>query len=467
MKSNIKSMEVFRPVFNKYPRYKFLRSGRAGGKSVVGGQKTAKTFFEEEGDIAVFRSSYNDIKQSIYQEIMNVIEDSGLYKYLEIRLKPLVVRNKLNNNRMYFLGIGGSDIHRTKGFKPHKGKLSLIVGEELQQIPHQTNLDEAMATFLRFLSDDGEVLYMFNPDRRASHWCNEYYRLKEHDDEFLCIHTNYKHIAGVLSKPLLREIEVERITNPSDYKHRYLGLTEGLHGAVYYTFDRNKHLVTEAQVQDLINKVGVHQLIIGGDPAYTIDATCLVPILLFKNGQAIAVNYFYHDPKINSPLSNAQIVKPIQKWLIEDVIKRWQLNRQSRVDLVFDTQGGDLLRQLAYVLPKNFVPQTYSQKRVVEMAQFMINAFSKNVLFVLDEGGFYNYTTNRFVKGSHPLVTQLENVVWDENNDDVFDKKVPNDCTDALTYGISFYFKNPANLHFPQLQYFYKPIPKTKEELDE
>ncbi len=467
MNNRIKSMEVFKSIFKKFPMYKFLKSGRAGGKSVVGGQKTAKTFFEEDGDIVVFRSSYQDIKQSIYQEIMNVIEDSGLYKYLEIRQKPLVVRNKINDNRMYFLGIGGSDIHRTKGFKPNKGKLSLIVGEELQQIPEQTNLDEAMATFLRYLVDDGEVLYMFNPDRRASHWCNEYYRLKEHDEEFLCIHTDYKDIAGVLSKPLLREIEVERITNPSNYKHRYLGLTEGLHGAVYYTFDRGKHLVTEGQVKDLIDKVGVHQLIIGGDPAYTVDATCLVPILLFRNGQAVAVNYFYHDPKVNSPLSNAQIVKPIQRWLTEDVIKRWGLNRQSRVDLVFDTQGGDLLRQLAYTLPKNFVPQTYSQKRIVEMAQFMINAFSKNVLYILDEGGFYNYTTNRFVKGSHPLVSQLEQVVWDETNDDTFDKKVPNDCTDALTYGISFYFKNPANLHFPQLQYFYKPIPKTKEELDE
>ena len=467
MKNEIKSMAIFKPVFSKFPMYKFLKSGRAGGKSVVGGQKIAKVFFEEDGDIVVFRSSYQDIKQSIYQEIMNVIEDSGLYKYLEIRQKPLVVRNKINDNRMYFLGIGGADIHRTKGFKPNKGVLSLIVGEELQQIPAQTNLDEAMATFLRYLTQDGEVLYMFNPDRRASHWCNEFYRLKEHDSEFLCIHTNYKNIAGVLSKPLLREIEVERITNPSNYKHRYLGLTEGLHGAVYYTFDRKKHLVNEAQVKDLIDKVGIHQLIIGGDPAYTVDATCLVPILLFKNGQAIAVNYFYHDPKINSPLSNAQIVKPIQRWLEKDIIERWGLNRQSRIDLVFDTQGGDLLRQLAYVLPRNFVPQTYSQKRIVEMAQFMINAFSKNVLFILDEGGHYNYTTNRFVKGSHPLVTQLEQVVWDETNDDIFDKKVPNDCTDALTYGISFYFKNPANLHFPQLQYFYKPIPKTKEELDE
>ena len=463
----IKVMKKYEAIFKKFPMYKFLKSGRAAGKSTAGGQKTAKTFFEEDGDIVVFRSNYQDIKQSIFQEIMNVIEDLELYQYLEIKQKPLVVRNKLNGNTMYFLGIGGADVHRTKGFKPNKGELTLIVGEELQQVPSQANLDEAMATFLRYLKPDGEVLYMFNPDRRASHWCNEYFRLKEHDDNFLCIHSTYKDIAEYLSKPLLVEIEVERITNPSNYKHRYLGQTEGLHGAVYYTFDRKKHLVTEAQVKDLINKVGIHQLIVGGDPAYTVDATCLVPILLLKNGQTVALNYFYHDPKVNSPLSNAEVVKPITKWLTQDVIKRWGLPNNFRVDLVFDTQGGDLLRQLSYNLPRNFVAQTYSQKRIIEMSQYMVNAFSKNVLFILDEGGFYNYITNRFVKGSHPLVTQLEQVVWDEADNDKFDKKVPNDCTDALTYGISFYFKNPANLHFPQLQYFYKPIPKVKEENDE
>ncbi len=460
-------MQVYEPIFDKQPTYKFLKSGRAAGKSVGGAQKTVKTFFEEEGDIVVFRSNYADIKQSFFQEVMNVVVELNLFKYIEIRQKPLIITHKDNGNAIYFLGIGGADVHRTKGFKPNK-ELSLIVGEELQQVPAQTNLDEAMATFLRFLKDDGEVLYLFNPDRRASQWVNEYFRIKKYDRNFLCLHTTYRDIAAVLSKHLLTEIEVERITNPSNYRHRYLGETEGLFGAVYSNFDRNVHLVTELQVKDLIRRVGIHQLLVGADPAITRDATALVPVLLLKNGQTIALNYFYHDPQINGVITNANLIPYLKKWLEEDVIKRWELNRHAEIQVVFDTQGADLKNQVAYTFPRNFVCQTYSQKNILEQAHYMQNAFSKNMLFILDEGGYFNYLTNRFVRNAHPLVSQLEQVMWNEAGDG-FEKKVPNDCTDALTYAISFYFKNPANLHFPQTTYYYKPLPKVldKEEQDE
>lgn len=455
-------MKVYKDIFNKEPTYKFLKSGRAAGKSVQAAQKVFKVFFEEDGDIVVFRSNYADIKQSFYQEIINVIVEFELFKYIELRQKPLVITNKYNGNKIHFLGIGGADVHRTKGFKPDK-MLSMVVGEELQQVPAQTNLDEAMATFLRFLKDEGEVMYLFNPDRRASHWCNEYYRIKKYDSNYLCLHTTYKDIAKVLSKHLLTEIEVERITNPSNYRHRYLGETEGLHGAVYASFDRDIHLITESQVSHLIKTVGIHQLLIGGDPAYTIDATALVPVLLLKNGQAVALNFFFHDPKVNGVITNANLVPYLRRWLEEDIVKRWGLARQSRIDLVFDTQGGDLMRQMSYTFPKNFVFQTYSQKNIIEMAHYMQNAFSKNVAFVLDEGGYYNYITDRFVQGSHPLVTQLEQVIWNEAGDG-FEKKVPNDLTDAFTYAIAFYFKNPASLHFPNKDYYYKPLPKTVDK---
>jgi len=88
------------------------------------------------------------------------------------------------------------------------------------------------------------------------------------------------------------------------------------------------------------------------------------------------------------------------------------------------------------------------------MADYMRNALGKNAILILDEGGYYNYINNRFMYGKNPLVEQLEQVIWDESGT-TFERKIPNDCTDALTYGISFYFKNPGNLHFPKTGYFY------------
>ncbi len=452
-------MNVLKPydqIFTTDKPYIFLKSGRLAGKTFAVSQLVAKYFFEFDGDIVVFRSNYADIKKSIMQEILNIIVDLGLYDAIETRQKPLQIINLLNNNVMYFEGIGGADVHRTKGFKPHK-PITLVVGEELQQVPTNANLKEALATFIRFYTDDTKTVFMFNPPRIASHWVNEFYRLKEYDPDYLCIHTSYKDIARKLNKQALREIEIEKKVNPSNYKHQYLGLTEGLFGAVYADFNRRKHLINEDTVKQLMNQIGIYQLLVGIDPASTRDSTALIPIVLLKNGQTIVLNYFYHDPSMYGHVNNERLTPIISKWLFEDVLKRWNLNENARIDMVFDTNAvsNDLRNQLSYKLPRNFYLQGYSQKNIIEMADYMRNALGKNAILILDEGGYYNYTTQRFVYGKHPLVEQLEQVVWDESGTS-FERKIPNDCTDALTYGIAFYFKNPANLLFPATNYFYK-----------
>ncbi len=418
---------------------------------------------QEDGDMVVFRSNYADIKKSIMQEILNRFVEEGLYEFIETRQKPLQIINLLNDNIMYFEGIGGADVHRTKGFQAHK-PISLVVGEELQQVPDIANLKEATATFVRSFKDDTKTLYMFNPPRLASHWVNEYYRLKEHDSDFLCLHTSYKDIAKALAPQALREIELERKINPSNYKHQFLGYTEGLFGAVYADFSRDKHLITETVIKSLIKNIGVSQLLVGADPASTVDATALMPLLLLRNGQVVVLNYFYHDPKIYGHINNNMLAPLIKKWLYEDVLERWGLSKVHRIDMVFDTNAvsNDLRSQLGYLLPNNFALQGYSQKNVIEMADIMRNAFGKNAVLILDEGGYFNYQNNNFVHGQHPLVTQLEQVIWNQDGSG-FEKKIPNDCTDALTYGIAFYFKNPANLHFPDVGYFYNPL-KVNEE---
>lgn len=452
-------MNVLKPydqIFTTDKPYVFLKSGRLAGKTVAVSQYVVKRFFEEEGDIVVFRSNYADIKKSIMQEILNVIVDMGLYDAIETRQKPLMIINQLNNNYMYFEGIGGADVHRTKGFKPHKG-LTLVVGEELQQVPQHSNLKEALATFVRYYREDTKTVFMFNPPRIASHWVNEFYRIKEYDEDYLCLHTSYKDIAQMLNKQALREIEIERKVNPSNYKHQFLGLTEGLFGAVYADFNRQKHLINEETARKLMTQVGVHQLLVGVDPASTRDSTALIPIVLLKNGQTVVLNYFYHEPKTFGHVNNERLTPLIIEWLTKDVLERWNLNSMARIDLVFDTNGvsNDLRSQLAHKLPRNYYLQAYTQKNIIEMADYMRNALGKNAILILDEGGYYNYTTNHFTYGKHPLVEQLEQVVWDESGTQ-FERSIPNDCTDALTYGIAFYFRNPANLYFPQTGYFYK-----------
>ena len=481
-------MRVLTPYDQLYTTdktYILMKSGRNGGKSKATAQYIVRRFFEEDGDFVITRAYSQDLRDSLYSEILTVIDEidrehgTKLYEQIKTGTRPLKISNMLNGNVIHFLGIGGPDIDRSKGYTSKK-KWTAIVVEEMQQIKNENNLNEALETFVRNMKDSAKVIMMFNPPRRASHWVNELFRLKKHnDDDYFTLYTTYKDIAGVLNRHTLARIEAEKEVNPTDYRHRFLGETEGLFGSVYASFDRNIHVISEDFAKNFVKKIGIYSFLIGADPAATRDATALVPILLLRNGQMVVVDYFYHDPKKDGVITNDKLAPIVKEW-IDWLLDKWGMTRNMRVSMVFDTNGvsQDLMRTIQYRFPANIETAVYSQKRVIEMADVVKDAFSRNLMFIVDSGGYrrftkvtgknqYEFTDQNFVVGVNHAITQLEQVIWNEAGDG-FDKDVPNDVTDALTYGTVFYLKNKGNMYFPTPQYFYKPLEvKDKEGNDE
>lgn len=456
-------LKPYDKVLHTDKTYALIKSGRDAGKSKFSAQLTTLNLFQHKLNQLICRASYGDLQDSMFQEILDVLEEEKLLMFTEQRTRPLKIINKLNGNVIYFKGVGGADLSRTKGFKTSK-KLSLIMFDELQQLPDQSNLDQALASFRRHLADNGKVLMCFNPEPQNSHWCNEYFRINSENPNFLTLWTSYKDIAGVLSTVDLEAIETERLINPSNYKYLYLGETNGLFGGVYHTFNRDYHLLTPKEVDTLIKDIGIHQVLVGVDGATTRDCTSMIPVIILNNGQAIAVETFHHDPTKSGALSNEQIYPYLLEHL-ELIESKYDLRfRGKQVTLIVDSASADLVLKLQYSLPKRFKVYSYSQKRVIQMAQVMQNAFSKNVLYIKDTGGIYNYISRRFESNYLPLVTQLESVIWDEKGKG-FDPMVPNDDTDALTYAVAFYFINPNNLYFPQPQNFYEKLRIDKKEV--
>jgi len=242
-------MKILKPynviLKNKKP-YVILKSGRDAGKSKFMAQMTFINFVNLDADIIICRSNYGDLRKSMFSEIMAVIEEEGFLPFIIDKAKPLKIINKLNGNIIHFEGIGGADLSRSKGLKPMK-KVSLIIIDEMQQLPEQANLDQAIATFRRHLDDDNSMIILaYNPERQNAHWANEYYRMRENNDRYLCLYTSYKDIAKILTKKDLEDIELEKITNPSNYDWLYLGITKGLFGTVYSTFNRDTHLISKS-----------------------------------------------------------------------------------------------------------------------------------------------------------------------------------------------------------------------------
>ena len=139
-------LEPYNEILDTDKRYSLVKSGRDAGKSKFSAQYIVKNFFEFNNNILVCRANYGDLQDSMFQEILDVLEEEHLIQFTEQRTRPLKITNKLNKNIIYINGVGGADLSRTKGLKTSK-KLSLIMFDELQQLPEQSIVDQALATF--------------------------------------------------------------------------------------------------------------------------------------------------------------------------------------------------------------------------------------------------------------------------------------------------------------------------------
>lgn len=218
--------------------------------------------------------------------------------------------------------------------------------------------------------------------------------------------------------------------------------TEGL---VYPLFKREKHYLTP---QEFALKYGRHSMryvIWGGDGATTNDATTLQPLAIMDNGQAVRIEPFYHDPKVNGPLSNEQLM-PYIKTYTDDLIRRYRMYENGVQFLMpVDCAASDLIIQLSYKLSTDFNVFKYTQKDILRTTDVVNNALGRNAIVILNFGGYYNYIRREFVHAEDQLVVDLENMVWDKSGKS-YDPSIPNDCADAMRYAVNAYYANPLNL---------------------
>ena len=216
-------------------------------------------------------------------------------------------------------------------------------------------------------------------------------------------------------------------------------------GLVFPLFKRERHFLKPNEFAEKYGKQRMRFVRWGVDGANTNDSTAIVPLAIMENGQAVRLEMFYHNPKINGQLSNEQLMPMIERYL-DEMEKRYNFAR-NHVEFYtpVDCAAADLRLTLAYHLPDHFNVMPFTKKDIMHTTDIVNNAFARNALVVLDFGGYYNYARNRFVEGDDQLVVDLELMTWDERNEK-FDPKVPNDCADAFRYAVCTYYYNPDNL---------------------
>ena len=281
-KTNVDINEPYLPAFNGGKRYYLICGGRAGGRSYFASQvATTKLFSKDYFRCGIMRLVAGDIRNSIYKEILDRINDYDLTneKGLEISEHSLTINFKQNM-------INGIGFRKSSG--DQKAKLKSLAGytdiiiEEAEEIGYEDfcQLDDS----LRTIKADVNIYLLFNMPPK-DHWINKrwfnlvdcgiegFYRaeLKESEKHnTMFIHTTYKDNELHLNPTTIDNYLRYKETKPEHFWNIIMGLVpSGKTGVVF----KNAKPISDEEYEKL-----EYPVYYGMDFGFTNDPTALIEI---------------------------------------------------------------------------------------------------------------------------------------------------------------------------------------------
>lgn len=276
--------ESYQAVFTQKPRYIILMGGRSGGRSFVASQYAlahlaAPGYFR----CAIMRYLLTDIRNSIYQEILDRAEEQEAREQLTIKDHLLTIQYGGNK-------ITGIGFRKSSGDQKAKLKslanYNCVIIEEADEVSEEDfmQLDDS----LRTVKSDITIFLLFNPPFK-NHWIvkrwfnlvpsevDGFYRaeLKSTHKDALYIHTTFRDNIRNMNQSTIENFANYKKTRPDHYWNMVEGLvSEGARGRIF----KNWKVVTDEEYEKL-----EYLPFNGLDFGFTNDPTALVEIKEHNN----------------------------------------------------------------------------------------------------------------------------------------------------------------------------------------
>lgn len=459
MQIEIEMPKKWREIIESEKHFILIPTGRVSGKT-----KNSVLFAmllllsNSTGDIVITRSSYGSLKDSTFAEFKSVIEElpQEISEQFIFRSMPLRIEKANGQGFIYFIGSGGSNKDRTKGFHSEH-RLLAVISEETQELKDKQNYDQFETSLRRNFGDDVKLIILGNPPAIKAHWFNVFVETKKQDKDWLVVSMTWLDIIGFLNDFDIKEILKTKYLEPDYYKWMYEGIATGGLGQVYPMFREDLHLInydarSNSKILYDFNIVGV---IIGCDGAVNNDCTVLVPRFIMANGQSVAGKIYYHNPKTDGVVGSFPLVeKEVKRWFYELINENflndpYGMGRSVPIIFVVDSAATELIQALRFYFSNRAEVYAIKKGTIIQMVDCVQSALGKNVVAIYDYGGYYNYTSNKWIKSENLLSYQYQALIWNEKQTG-YNSIVPNDVCDADTYAIYFYYKQVENITWLQ-----------------
>lgn len=366
---NQKVNKNYKDVFLKKPRYIILMGGRGAGRSTVASQfATAKLTAKEYFRCAIMRFVLSDIRNSIFQDILDRIEEAKITDHINIMENKLTMtygRNKIN-------GIG---FRKSSGEQKSKLKslanYNCVIIEEADEVSEEDfmQLDDS----LRTIKSDITIILLLNPPPK-NHWIvrrwfnlidcgiEGFYKaeLKSTETDTLYIHTTYRENRANLNQKTIDNFKKYKETRPDHYYNMIEGLvSEGARGRIF----KNWKIITDEEYDEL-----PYVPYDGLDFGFTNDPTALIEIKEHNN-KLYLKELIYETGLTNPKIAEKAEQKGVSKnaEIIGDCSEPKsieEIKQQGFTKIVGSVKGADSIRAGIDLLLEKEVYYTESSKNI-------------------------------------------------------------------------------------------------------
>lgn len=230
--------EIISPAF--YDSHRAVQSGAIQELNEKGGRGSAKSSFvsvelillllqHPQCHAIVLRKVGKTLRNSVYAQILWAISTLGLDAYFQTTVEPMECTYRPTGQKILFFGL--DDPGKLKSIKVPFGYIGIGWLEELDQFEGAEEVRNAEQSLFRG-GDFGFCFKSFNPPASRRNWVNRY--VLEQKPGRLVHHSTYLTTPREwLGDKWLADAEHLKATNPTAYRHEYLGEVVGSGRAVF------------------------------------------------------------------------------------------------------------------------------------------------------------------------------------------------------------------------------------------
>lgn len=410
-------------------------SGRCTAKS-TSNEIAAITLMTQSkyNNIWYCRAEKGDIRETVFSSMISTIQLMELDKYFEWSLSPFQITCLTTGAKCYFSGINGKtddDVTATKGFTPQFKTLAMCILDEADQVKHSNHITAWESTAVRFLLQEGKMVFAYNPPMTKSHWANKFFGDKIKNGATK-IYATWEDIKALLNPKTIEIIEKFKNDDPEYYKYWYLGESVNFRGMVYPQFKRQKHITNIYKLLAQGDKVS--ELILGLDEGTVNDSTCVTALAVMYSGKAVVLDCFENDPLVAGQQSPSEQSRALAGFLNGLLIKFQFLQYTPRRWIFECAEGGQMLRL-------QFIADTGEECLLVTNKNIMGDV--KRVRSMLSEGILLFHADINV--NTMQLVEDIENYVFDEKTNKIKAQQ-RDDTIDSLEYATKLYYDAPLQI---------------------